>query len=129
VRVDQAGRRLSATAAALPGLGLDGYRALEKRAGVALPDWTVALAPPADTPLPDIAIRQGVIDDVTLGIAAWGSARTGRSISVRGGTRAQRSAIAEGIVARGGRAEPGPAAGPLALAWVADPGAAGTEMP
>ncbi|RVT95114.1 DUF389 domain-containing protein [Sphingomonas crocodyli] len=119
IRIDEKAKRLSATAAALPGLGLAGYRALEGRANGALQGWTAMLAPPADVTPPDIAIRDGVIDDAALGLAGWGSQRLNRTIEVLGGTAGQREAVAEGIVARGGRAEPGDARGSLRLEWQA----------
>jgi hypothetical protein len=117
VRMDPALRRLTASAAPLPGLGLAGYRALEARAGAALPGWTIALSPPADAGLPAIAIRAGVVDVAALDVAGWASARLGRTITVAGGTSAQREAIAEGVAARGGRAEAGEAGGPLRMEW------------
>ncbi|SFS12426.1 DUF389 domain-containing protein [Sphingomonas jatrophae] len=122
VRVDGSAHSLSAVVAPLPGLGLDGYRALEDRARRQLPDWTVALAPPTDTPLPAMTIRQGVLDDAALGLAAWGSARLSRAVLVDGGTSGQRAAVAEGIVARGGTAEPGRAGGRLSLRWSQEAG-------
>ena len=125
VAVDTGARRLRATAAALPGLGLDGYRLLEERAGGALSGWTVELAPPVAADPPAIAITEGVIDDGALGLAAWGSARTGRALSVVGGTAAQRDAVAAGIAARGGRAEAGGAGGRLRLEWPAPAAAEG----
>ena len=124
VRVDEAAHRLQAVAAPLPGLDLAGYRLLEERAGRALSGWTATLAPPADVPLPAIPIRQGVIDDAVLGLVGWGSSRLDRPVDVNGGTRRQRTAVADGIVARGGRAAPGTAAGPLRLAWSPLPAAA-----
>ena len=118
VSVDRANRRLAATAATLPALGMAGYRAIEARAGRALPDWTVTVAPPADTALPEIGFQDGVVDDASLTAAAWGSARTGRAIVVSGGRPAQRDAVATGIVARGGRAQLADGNGPIALRWV-----------
>ncbi|WP_293968125.1 DUF389 domain-containing protein [Sphingomonas sp.] len=117
VQVDMAAHRLAATASALPGLGLAGYRALEMRAGRSLSGWSVALSPPADAALPSISIDQGVIDSVALDLAAWASARQQRIVSVEGGLLAQRRAVAAGIVARGGRAEAGDSRGGLRLAW------------
>lgn len=117
VRADMMDRTLTASATALPGLGLAGYRALEARADAALPGWTVSLAPPADIALPDMAVRQGVIDATALDLASWASARLARPLLVRGGTAAQRQAVAEGIAARGGRATADRAAGPLRLEW------------
>lgn len=117
VHVDQAARRLSAVAAALPGLGLAGYRALEARADRTLAGWTVALAPPEEAELPDVAIRQGVVDGEALDLAGWASARLARGLVVDGGTPAQREAVAEGIVQRGGQAAAGEGRGPLALRW------------
>lgn len=117
VRIDTARRVLTAEAAPLPGLGLAGYRALEARAARALPGWAIRVAPPATVELPAMAIRQGVVDGTALDLAGWGSARLGRTVQVLGGTLAQREAIAEGIGARGGGAEAGPAAGLLRLQW------------
>ena len=117
VAADQPNHRLATTAAPLPGLGLAGYRAIEARAARALADWTVTVAPPADIALPDVPVREGVIDDAALGTAAWASTRTNQGIVVRGGTRAQREALAAGIIARGGQATAGANSGALALAW------------
>jgi uncharacterized hydrophobic protein (TIGR00271 family) len=117
VTVDQANRRLVTTAAPLPDLGLAGYRAIEGRAVRALKDWTVTVAPPPDVALPGIAFREGVVDDAALALAAWGSARRAESIAVSGGTRAQREAVAAGIVARGGQATAVDSRGVLALSW------------
>lgn len=117
VRVDAGRRMLSLTAAALPGLGAAGYRALEQRASQAAPGWQVMLAPPADLPPPTVTLDQGVIDDEALGLAGWMSARRARAMTVNGGTQAQRRAIAQGIVTRGGRAEAGEPGGALRLDW------------
>lgn len=121
IEVDSAARRIGATAAPLPGLELAGYRALEIRAGDALPDWKVSVAPPADVPLPAISIRQGVVDGVALDLAGWGSARLGRPVEVLGGLLVQRQAIADGIAARGGTAQMGASAGELRLGWYTPP--------
>lgn len=126
VQSDEAGRRLRATAALLPGLELAGYRALEERARQALDGRTVELVPPAEVGPPPITIEAGVIDDAALGLAAWGSQRLGRVLDVEGGTSAQREAVAAGLVARGGRAEVGAAGGALRLAWQAPPEVEGT---
>ena len=48
VRLEPGQRSLKATAAFLPGLGLERYRSLEDRARRALPTWTVMLAPPEE---------------------------------------------------------------------------------
>lgn len=117
IQANMASRTIQATAAPLPGLGMEGYRMLEARAIRALPGWTVTLAPPEEADLPPLRIEGGVIDSVALDLAAWGSARLSRQIIVRGGTVAQREAVARGIAARGGKAEPGPAGGILQLQW------------
>jgi hypothetical protein len=124
VAVDGSARTLRVVAAALPGLGLAGYRALEARAAARVPGWTVALVPPADVPLPSLPVVDGVIDDSALGEAAWGSLRLARPVTVRGGTSARRRAVAAAIVARGGTAETGPAGGVLRLDWAEAGGAA-----
>lgn len=117
VETDMVSRTLRASAAPLPGLGLEGYRALEQRAARALPGWNIQLAPPADLAPPEVSIEQGVIDGLALDLAGWSSARLDRTLEVRGGTSAQREAVAQGIVARGGRAEAADASGPLRLEW------------
>lgn len=117
VIVDQENRILRAPAATLPGLGLEGYRALEARAGHALPGWTVEMSPPGDATLPPVAVEQGVVDGLALDLAGWASARLGRTVLVEGGTAALRQAVARGIAARGGQAQPGASAGRLRLAW------------
>jgi uncharacterized hydrophobic protein (TIGR00271 family) len=127
VRVDQGAGTLQVMAAPLPGLGLIGYRALERRAERLLPRWDVRLAPPAETDPPAVRIVQGVVDAEALDIAAWASARLDRPLEVLGGNAAQRSAIAEGIVARGGEATAGGAAGALRLAWAPPPAAEDDE--
>ncbi|MFZ2996659.1 DUF389 domain-containing protein [Sphingobium sp.] len=121
IRANVVERTLSATAASLPGLGLEGYRALEARANRLLPGWTVQLAPPSDIDPPGIAITQGVVDGEALDLAGWASARLSRTILVSGGLLAQRRAITQGIVARGGRAENGTATGRLRLLWAPPP--------
>lgn len=126
VRADAATRTLRAAAAPLPGLSLAGYRALEQRAIRLLPAWRIALAPPADAALPSVPVVEGVVDAAALDAAGWGSARTARAIEVLGASAAQRRAVAEGIVARGGRAVAGEGGGPLRLAWAATPA---TEEP
>jgi uncharacterized hydrophobic protein (TIGR00271 family) len=118
VRVAIDERRLGVSATPLPGLGLDGYRALENRAARALPGWSVALTPPVDVELPVVKFDQGVVDGNALDIAGWASARLGKGMLVEGGTVAQRRAVAEGVVARGGRAEVGEKSGRLALEWL-----------
>src|SRR5690606_7718014 len=118
IETDMAGRTIAGSAAPLPGLGLAGYRALEDRAGRALQGWAVRLAPPADVDAPPIAITEGVVDGTALDLAAWGSGRLGQALLVQGGTLAQRRAIAEGIVARGGLAEAGDGGGRLRLEWI-----------
>ncbi|MDY0959630.1 DUF389 domain-containing protein [Sphingomonas sp. CFBP8993] len=117
VAVDAGQRRLSATAAVLPGLGLAGYHALEMRAAGALPQWSVLLAPPAGVPLPAIRFVQGVLNGDGLDAAAWGSDRMQRAVRVAGGTAAQRRAVADAIVSRGGRAEVGTGGGAIRLEW------------
>jgi uncharacterized hydrophobic protein (TIGR00271 family) len=117
IRIDAAGRTLIASAAPLPGLGLAGYRALEQRANRVLDDWDVALAPPSDVDPPEVPIQQGVVDNEALDLAGWGSARLDRAVIVNGSTRARREAVANGIVARGGKAELGTEPGQLRLQW------------
>jgi hypothetical protein len=120
VQLDSAARTIRATAAPLTGLGIAGYRDLERRADAVVADWHVSLNPPNDVVLPDVGIKSGVIDDQALGDAAWVSARFARAVDVLGGTLRQRTAIAQGIVARGGRAAPGRAGGRLRLIWSVD---------
>ncbi|MFC4256210.1 DUF389 domain-containing protein [Croceibacterium xixiisoli] len=127
VRADQTARNLQAVAAPLPGLGLEGYRALEQRSARGLPGWTVQLAPPANVEPPAMSIDQGVVDGLALDLAGWGSARLGRRIAVLGGTAAQREAVAAGIVTRGGQAEAGAAAGSLRLEWLVEPPVSAAE--
>ncbi|RDE07220.1 DUF389 domain-containing protein [Sphingomonas aracearum] len=115
IRVE--GQTLAATAAPLPGLPLAGYRALEERAARALPQWTIRLAPPPDTPLPPMTFTQGVLDGSALDAVAWASQRLNRALLVDGGTLAQRRAVADGIVSRGGSASSGAAGGAVRLRW------------
>lgn len=118
VRADASDRTIRADAAPLAGLGFAGYRDLERRVDAAVADWEVFLTPPPDTDLPAIAITSGVIDDDALTVASWASARLARAIAVRGGSLRQRTAVADGIVARGGRADPERSGGRLRLDWV-----------
>jgi len=120
VQLVAARRTIRATAAPLTGLGIGGYRDLEHRADAAVADWRVILSPPGDVALPDVAIISGVIDDQALGEAGWVSARLARTLDVLGGTLRQRTAIARGIVERGGRADPGRVGGRLRLIWSTD---------
>ena len=119
VTVDAPHQTLAATAAPLPGLPLAGYRALEERAARVASRWTVTLAPPSDAPLPAVVIDEGVVDGVMLDTAAWATTRLNRAILVDGGTRAQRRAVAAGIISRGGSAASGTAGGRLRLRWEA----------
>lgn len=121
VQADATTRTLSTTAAALPGLGLAGYRAIEARAADALPQWTVHLAPPADVAPPAIRFVQGVLNGDGLDAAAWASARSQRALLVTGGTPAQRRAVADGLTSRGGRAEIGAGGGTIRLTWAPVP--------
>jgi hypothetical protein len=86
VTVDASARAMSVQAAPLTGLGIAGYRDLERRAAAAGTDWQVFLKPPDGIALPGIAIVSGVIDDRALGEAGWVSARLARTLEVRGGT-------------------------------------------
>jgi uncharacterized hydrophobic protein (TIGR00271 family) len=127
IEADAAARVLRAMAAPLPGLQLEGTRALERRAEAALPGWRVHLVPPPGaTALPVVRIDEGVVDGRALELAAWASQRLGRGIVVVGGRSAARRAVAQGIADYGGAAEAG-ASGtrPLALEWSAEdaPGA------
>ena len=117
IGTDMVSRTLHVRAAPLPSLELEGYRALEQRAARALPGWNIQLMPPGDLALPEVPIEQGVVDGVALDLAAWSSARLDRAVEVRGGTSAQREAIAQGILARGGSAEAVAAPGPPRLEW------------
>jgi len=115
VMVDQESRTLRVEAAELPGLGLEGYRVLEARAISALPGWSIEMLPPQTAAMPPVAIEQGVVDGLALDLAAWASSRLERVILVEGGTTAQRRAVAQGIIARGGRAGIGEATGRFTL--------------
>lgn len=121
IQADPSDRSLRAMPASLPGLGLAGIRALEVRAGHVLSGWMVLLKPPPGLALPDVPVREGVVDGAALDLAAWASARTGNGVVVEGGMRAQREAVTEGIVSRGGKATNGPSAGSLRLAWEEEP--------
>jgi uncharacterized hydrophobic protein (TIGR00271 family) len=117
ITIDSVSRTASANAVPLPGVEMLGYRALEQRIGQAQSGWRVRLAPPADMELPSIPVNEGVIDDETLSLASWASERLGRTVLVHGGRRAQREAVAAGIVVRGGSAIVGDASGTLRLSW------------
>jgi uncharacterized hydrophobic protein (TIGR00271 family) len=117
VRTDDETRVLQATVSPLPGLGLAGYRALELRADRQIARWQVAFVPPSDLAPPELSIAAGVIDNEALDVAAWASARLDRDLLVNGGPATQRRAVADGIVARGGKAQAGEAAGALRLGW------------
>ncbi|RZM31410.1 MAG: hypothetical protein EOP67_33115 [Sphingomonas sp.] len=58
-----------------------------------------------------------MVDGVMLDTAAWATTRLNRAILVDGGTRAQRRAVAAGIISRGGSAASGTAGGRLRLRW------------
>lgn len=117
ITADPDSRTLSAVAVPLPGLGLAGYRALEQRAEQTLSGWRVRLTPPAEADLPAVTLTQGVVDVAALDLAGWASQRRNRPIDVRGGTPAQRDAIAAAITARGGAATAGQGGGALRLEW------------
>jgi uncharacterized hydrophobic protein (TIGR00271 family) len=130
IRVDMPQHTLRATAGSLPGLGMVGYRELELRATRALPRWTVRLAPPTGVALPELKLVEGVIDGQALDAIAWASARSQDTVSIVGGTSAQRQAIANGIVDRGGQAAAGAARGTLRAQWASPAGAdAASEQP
>ena len=57
VMLDRDTRRISATAKALPGLSLNGYRELERRVAGKTPGWTVSLRPPPQS-MPSIALGE-----------------------------------------------------------------------
>lgn len=116
VGVDLEGRTLRTNASALPGLGLEGYHVLEERAARVLPNWTVRLAPPGDISIPQIGFDQGVANVKDLDLVAWASDRLAGPIVAEGGTAALRNAIVEGLIARGGQAEVGPATGRIRIA-------------
>lgn len=120
VQFDLGERTIRTTAAPLTGLGIAGYRYLERCADAAVADWHVVLSPPNDVGLPDVTIKSGVIDDQALGEAGWVSARLARTLNVLGGKLRQRMAIAQGIGERGGRTDPGRAGGRLRLIWSID---------
>ncbi len=125
VAVEDDDRIVRAVAAELPGLSPAGYRAIETRARGVAPGWTVEIAPPVvgDAP-PQIDFTAGIADARALDDAAWLSARTGRAITVAGGSAAQRTALSEGLRGRGGQAavaETGNA-GAVRLDWTAEAG-------
>lgn len=118
VTADTTTRTVKATAAPLIGLGMVGYKALELRADRQIAGWSVHLVPPADTPLPDISVTQGVVDGTALDVASWASQRMARTVQVSGASEALRNAVVEGIVSRGGTARAGNPGGGLELSWV-----------
>lgn len=117
VIADANAKTLKVQASFLPGLGLAGYRALESRADRLLPLWKVSLSPPDTVDLPQIRFNQGVIDGAALDAAAWASARLERPIEVHGGSSAQRDAISQGIVDRGGGGNGIEGRGALRWSW------------
>jgi len=121
VRFDEATNTMHATAAPLTGLGIAGYRDLERRADAAVPDGRALLSPPGDVALPALTISSGVIDNDALDLAGWASSRLARTLTIDGGTLRQRTAVAAGVVARGGTAAAGKPGGRLRLQWGEDP--------
>lgn len=114
---DDERRVLRAAIPPMPGLTLLGYRAIEDRARRSIPEWQIMLTPPANMDLPEITIDQGVVDSGGLDLAAWFAQRQSRVIVVQGGTRPQREAIAQSIVARGAQARAGDLGGTLRFEW------------
>lgn len=102
VMVDSAGRRILATARPLPGLTLEGYRALEARVGQGTAGWAIRLRPPL-LPLPAIPIDGDELTAASqepLTIVRWAAARTGVPVTLRGPAEAL-EAVAPQLVEAG----------------------------
>ncbi len=86
VTIDRDNRRALADARALPGLGWEGYRTLERRAAGGLEGWDVRLRPPAAA-LPAIPLEDGALEAEGQRAAAtveWAASRMGVPIILEG---------------------------------------------
>ncbi|ABC64464.1 DUF389 domain-containing protein [Erythrobacter litoralis] len=86
VTLDRDNRRALADARSLPGLGWEGYRALERRAAADMEGWDVRLRPPV-APLPDIPLEDGALGETgtdTLGLVRWAASRTRLPLTLTG---------------------------------------------
>jgi uncharacterized hydrophobic protein (TIGR00271 family) len=83
VLVDRRAKRAMVRAAVLPDAGLEAYQALERRVAAGATGWTVILVPPA-AQLPDIAVKDGKIDEAALGTAIWAAKRLDLPVAIRG---------------------------------------------
>ncbi len=102
VLLDRDTRRISATARALPGLSLAGYRELESRVAEKAPGWTAILRPPA-LALPAVALgEQGPTDEGRAAeqIIGWAAQRLEMPIVLVGPVE-QAEALAQRLRATG----------------------------
>lgn len=86
VTIDRDNRRALADARALPGLGWQGYRLLERRAVADLEGWDVRLRPPI-APLPPIPLADGRLDkdsEAAADLVQWAASRVGQPIVLSG---------------------------------------------
>lgn len=102
VVLDRENRVVMASARALPGLSLTGYRELEARVSAEAPGWTVMLRPPA-LPLPAVSLSDGEPDDAgssAIALIDWAARRTGNRVELSGPDAAT-AALAETLRQQG----------------------------
>lgn len=86
VTIDRDNRRAMADARALPGLGWEGYRTLERRAAGSLEGWDVRLRPPVAA-LPAIPLEDGDLDsdgERAAALVQWAASRTDTTVILEG---------------------------------------------
>lgn len=86
VTIDRENRRAVANASALPGLGWQGYRTLERRAASGMQGWDVRLRPPVAR-LPDIRVADGEAgeaDEQAAALVEWAASRIGMPLVLSG---------------------------------------------
>ncbi|MBX7481848.1 DUF389 domain-containing protein [Qipengyuania qiaonensis] len=86
VLLDRENQRAQAVARPLDGLGLSGYRELERRLERTTPGWTVELRPPLVS-LPEIIVGEEGLDTrnaAQVALVGWAAERTGVRVTLTG---------------------------------------------
>lgn len=120
VVIDRQNRRALVKASALEGLGLAGYRELERRVAQTEPEWSILLEPPARS-LPSIAFDGADPEEAgtdAIALIAWAAQRVGAPV-ILSGTDTQTRRAAELLQEQGVsvRRETSGAAGRVIARW------------